>query len=999
MAINPLGMAPEGWSVVLEDSGILSDCNGLDYVLDLVSELELCPAFPIDKYDLLKAGTKRSSDEHIFIQTSRPQVLLHFSKKLQFFFNSPYHISQVPPPEPPQPTTRKLSQENMSAHLSSRKSSRETSTHEYSPQRESPKISNSPARKTSHEALSRNSALNERYFEVEKVRSRSLDNLLSSDQEANPLATLGLSQSRLNDRYHSVEQLAPIEPVIAASSYIKQEIEFEYPDVSSISTSNRGGPRYIKSQYVGKKAPPGSHSSRAQIEKSELGVRSSAMSDTSETPSLASHVRRVRVPSQASDVDQFLDELFSPVLDGNLDELSDARSLAASIKGGGEFINDINIHDNLRDLTDANKLVARIKGGGNRNRTSSRSSSMLDHEVESLTSSQQQATNSGDNGNVDDYINNIFRPIFINDNVKSEKNGDHLKNGSTNQEASSSNNFPALSSGVITPQNMILPMLNQENRLPVQFGNVQGFNLPSGTDINSYQQNLQRAFLQSAMAQNIQIQQQLLAQNQALQTLLSQQGTVDVKTVTETTVHAQVHQPQNGSPNRKASFNKSNNFSRKSSSPSSNEYKNRKPSSESNISVISRNGGMPPPPPPPLPPPLDPSDPSEVRPFLDPYGRAKTVRIGKWRWPPPKDSATNENGEDFMHFKMRQQNRKVTPSKEQIITQPSAEWEEIDFDSPTAEKNSKSNNRRSFEVGASRPSPGSIGKLKLSSEMRQRLELVTANHSVRSTSSKVEQPARVVNKLEDTRKLMLEQQLRGRWDSVDAPSESPSPENLKQIDSKSPTQQSWNSSSWRPVPPPPPIGPNSLPPAPSGPAPPPPIRPPPAPVEPIRDSFMAQRQDRDTFGVHQNAVIHTSSKRNSFSANWEVSSSTVHDSRDEVSNWAKEGIENEKQDGRISTQSSNWDQTESSNMNSEIVQRNISIISRESWEVETKPYNEKTKHMNYNKENVERPTFRTHQMNRSQQEREKKHSVSTQNTDKQDKLEGNILLLYFVTNA
>ena len=34
-------------------------------------------------------------------------------------------------------------------------------------------------------------------------------------------------------------------------------------------------------------------------------------------------------------MDQFLDDLFMPVLDGNLDELSDARSLAASIKGGG----------------------------------------------------------------------------------------------------------------------------------------------------------------------------------------------------------------------------------------------------------------------------------------------------------------------------------------------------------------------------------------------------------------------------------------------------------------------------------------------------------------------------------------------------------------------------------------------------------------------------------------------------------------------------------------
>ena len=34
-------------------------------------------------------------------------------------------------------------------------------------------------------------------------------------------------------------------------------------------------------------------------------------------------------------MDQFVDALFIPALEGNLDELSDARSLAASIKGGG----------------------------------------------------------------------------------------------------------------------------------------------------------------------------------------------------------------------------------------------------------------------------------------------------------------------------------------------------------------------------------------------------------------------------------------------------------------------------------------------------------------------------------------------------------------------------------------------------------------------------------------------------------------------------------------
>ena len=41
----------------------------------------------------------------------------------------------------------------------------------------------------------------------------------------------------------------------------------------------------------------------------------------------------------------------------------------------------------------------------------------------------------------------------------------------------------------------------------------------------SFQKNMSRAFIQSAVAQNIQIQQQLMAQNQALQHLLHQSVT------------------------------------------------------------------------------------------------------------------------------------------------------------------------------------------------------------------------------------------------------------------------------------------------------------------------------------------------------------------------------------------------------------------------------------------------------------------------------------------
>ena len=90
--------------------------------------------------------------------------------------------------------------------------------------------------------------------------------------------------------------------------------------------------------------------------------------------SLASHVRRVRVPSQSSDVDQYLDDLFMPVLDGNIDEFSDARSLAASIKGCGRTENVADFVDGLisnvamdQDLVGADEaisLAASIQGGG-----------------------------------------------------------------------------------------------------------------------------------------------------------------------------------------------------------------------------------------------------------------------------------------------------------------------------------------------------------------------------------------------------------------------------------------------------------------------------------------------------------------------------------------------------------------------------------------------------------------------------------------------------------
>lgn len=827
LAISTLGIENRGWTVALDDGKLLTDSCGLDYVLDLVAEKELCPAFPAARSDLFKIDSKMSRTLIEDIEPSSPKR------------------PKVPPPEPPQ---TKFSPKSVEAPIPE-------------PVIEK-KIEYNPVRKNSRDLLSRSSALNERYFETEKSRSKSLDDLLVGNDgdmiatpEPEPLTDLGLSESRLNDRYHSVERLAPIG---------KETVS-----------------RYQKSQHAGRRSHGGSHSSK-YFDKSDYATKSSAMSDTSEAPSLASHVRRVRVPSQASDVDQFLDDLFSPVLDGSLDELSDARSLAASIRGGRNSYLEAPLIDNsICGLGNASLLSSKIKG--------------VDEKL---------AENSNINNkesNLDEYIAGLFKPIFMSETVNKLQEKSELietiKGGGTTHHSSATASGFVSNSSISRPiSGALITGVNNENLMQI-------IGSPQDTDSTMYQHQVQRAFLQSAMAQNLQIQQQLLAQNQALQTLLSQQDTsqaspsspplVQSSLTTHATTSKLNLQNNNQTSVRSLSFkNRISQFT--------DTDRNRKTSSESGGSLI------PPPPPPPMPPPIESKDPSETRHFLDPYGRAKTVRIGKWRWPPPQDGLQTDCEEDFFVFKMRQSQRKTTPQSQLHSSNGSLngsviEWEEFEVDSsklpspPTvmhtsqlvrthikiessSEKQMKELSdlnhtsssakisRKSFEIGADRPPPGSVGKLKLSSEMRQRLEQVTAGHSVRSsTSTKSEQ--RAPAKLEDTRKLMLQQQLSGHFTIMGTTTDVSSVRS--QIERMEGNMSPPSQSSW----------PSVVPPAPSVPAPPPPVRPPttappappPVPKSPSVDEHQInehdyrsnvqqdtnipafiQRQERDTFGARHN---------------------------------------------------------------------------------------------------------------------------------------------------
>ncbi|XP_024944481.1 uncharacterized protein LOC107271471 isoform X3 [Cephus cinctus] len=990
LAVQNHGVDNSGWTITLWNQldgpdAIVTETNGFDYILDLISEMELAPAFPAAKHMFLEQRKNSfppiKKREHAQVireleQELEPPVLKTFQplerksvpkvveKAVEIEIQSPRRPA-VPPPQPP--------------------------------------VAKPSARKQSHEAvlepaetgLSRKSALNDRYFEKEKQRSRSLDNLLQSEVATAPskLTNLGLSSSKLNERYHSLERIGETSAVSNAEYMTRSEmiqerkysritrttepnileeedltIDFEYPDIQSVSQAGRSEDdknsyirsqtRFIKSQYPGKRALPGSQSSRAYIEKSEYGVKSSAMSDTSEAPSLASHVRRVRVPSQASDVDQFLDELFMPVLDGNLDELSDARSLAASIKGTsdekssatkqksetfGDFLNCVTRDPSLDTQTvlTPDELSVRIKGGGNMDIPNQNAAFNFNPLAPGMMSPP------------------MMMPMFS----------------------------PA--QAVATPQNPTGVNMGP-GFMPIPIYNMQGLSLPQypnsppnqSNDMTAYQQNLQRAFLQSAMAQNIQIQQQLLAQNQALQQLLVQspqnaaqqpgmvypagpssmnlvppapkneaqmgpndsigryskvsfrepedgelwstekrampsQSTPISQRQETVTVKAQVHRSQSPQSRKNSDIARkiSNDYGprkisgegRKTSATSENkrtggnkgnvqsnftnvlsELKNRKSSVESNLSSSSNGKGVPPPPPP-MPPPLESHDPSESRPFLDPYGRAKTVRIGKWRWPPPSDSNEAQSQDSFIEFKMRQQQqqRKITPQYQEYQVEADqameggVEWEEFEIENIVGNEErtgasggsrhenghgkedgdkKKKKSKSGFEIGAQRPSPGSIGKLKLSSEMRQRLEKVTANHSVRSTKT-TEKPALPredgkVKRLEDNRKLLLEQQLGGRWDdyaSTADDAQSVTSKGTTDMMTQAQVVRSQIERMERPVPPPPPITPPQ-PPSPrggsmynhsqSGVAQP---RSPPAPVEPKTRETFRTSPDSDMF--------------------------------------------------------------------------------------------------------------------------------------------------------
>ena len=350
----------------------------------------------------------------------------------------------------------------------------------------------------------------------------------------------------------------------------------------------------------------------------------------------------------------------------------------------------------------------------------------------------------------------------------------------------------------------------------------------------------QHAFLQNAVAQNMQIQQQLMMQNQALSQLLTQTNNVNVSTTSQP--KSSMSPKESFSPDQTQSTRSAkqpvpvyfgmNEAQRRASethlnSSNQNNQLESKPRSKTAPSTPKNSTNLPP---------QAPMLPSGGGP-MDAYTRARTVRIGKWRWPPPKEDG-DALAEGFFEFKMRKMKQKDDGFDNNDMKNESLEtsgeiqgldWGDVNEDFNKGLKRSQS--KDSFTIMDDTPdgqirekseSPsnnGNVGKLKISNEMKEKLEAAMGSRksSVRSSVKSRgaldiskdggDIPEQAVKKLNENRKLILEQKLGGggklkKWENID--------QELHQraTEDNSSRKSSHDSKGHIPAPPPPPIAPS-----------------------------------------------------------------------------------------------------------------------------------------------------------------------------------------------
>ncbi|KAK2709869.1 hypothetical protein QYM36_013523 [Artemia franciscana] len=157
---------------------------------------------------------------------------------------------------------------------------------------------------------------------------------------------------------------------------------------------------------------------------------------------------------------------------------------------------------------------------------------------------------------------------------------------------------------------------------------------------------------------------------------------------------------------------------------------------------FSKSSGVPPFPPLPMEPLF-----SGDQPYLDQFGRAKTVRVGKWRCPPEKDDG-DELAANFFEFKLQKQAHK------KLASQRASVFIYLFISSVQL-----------YLQEEEHSTPGLIRKLKLSGELRSKLEMAHSKKNSKQKqvgeegSTEEDSSQGPVTQLSEHRKMLLQKQL------------------------------------------------------------------------------------------------------------------------------------------------------------------------------------------------------------------------------------------------
>ncbi|XP_074649564.1 unconventional myosin-XV-like [Tubulanus polymorphus] len=332
-----------GWSVQLLDDDDVYELAGYNYILDLISEMEIPPHFPCNQAYFLVSPSKSRDRKASRIKTYANTP--HNPDLPRIFKLDSNTIVLLPSDTPQSPVITSARRRRRSSSSPSPTRSPPVSPNESLVFSQESKLNQRPATIGEESGLARQSRLNSRYIKrsapVPPVLppsgsppQRQNDNLgLSNSSQLNQryrnIAEVNsdLARSKLNDRYYANG--------IVVNNHVANCVAVDY----DVPNGHVTGGHFIKSPQT-TNVKPGGQTARDKI------LHKTASQERERTTSTGSEQYDAQSTSQPapSEISRMVDELFDfdQDIDESLDDLTDGPRMVRVMRGGGEGVPGLN---------------------------------------------------------------------------------------------------------------------------------------------------------------------------------------------------------------------------------------------------------------------------------------------------------------------------------------------------------------------------------------------------------------------------------------------------------------------------------------------------------------------------------------------------------------------------------------------------------------------------------------------------------------------------------